>query len=137
MVGLDTNVLVRYIAQDDPKQSAQATRLIESLSAAEPGFVASVVLVEAVWVMEDIYAATRECLGEIVQALLEAEALVIQSAEQVWRALAAFRKGKADFADCLITRICAAEGCDVTWTFDKAAARDGGMKLIGTSASAR
>jgi predicted nucleic-acid-binding protein len=136
MVGLDTNVLVRYIAQDDPKQSAQAARLIESLSAAEPGFVASVVLVEALWVMEDVYAATRERLSEVVEALLETEALVVESAEQVWRALATFRKGKADFADCLISRICAAEGCAVTWTFDKAAARDGGMKLIGTSSSA-
>ena len=135
MVGLDTNVLVRYIAQDDPKQSAQATKLIESLSAAEPGFIASVVLVEAMWVMEDVYAANRERLGEIVEALLEAEALVVESAEHAWRALASFRKGKADFADCLIARICAAEGCAVTWTFDKAAARDGGMKLIGTSAS--
>lgn len=133
MVGLDTNVLVRYIAQDDPKQSAQATRLIESLSAAEPGFVASVVLVETLWVMEDVYAAPRERLGEIVEALLQAQALIIQSAEDVWRALASFRKGKADFADCLISRICASQGCTLTWSFDKAAARDGGMRLIGAT----
>jgi predicted nucleic-acid-binding protein len=136
VVGLDTNVLVRYIAQDDARQAAQATRLIESLSAAEPGFVASIVLVEAVWVMEDAYAATRERLGVIVEALLQSEALFIERAEHVWRALASFRKGKADFADCLISRICAAEGCDVTWTFDKAAARDAGMKLIGGSTAA-
>ena len=135
MVGLDTNVLVRYIAQDEPKQAAQAARLIESLSAAEPGFVASIVLVEAMWVMEDVYSATRERLADIVETLLETETLVVESAEQAWRALALFRKGKADFADCLISRTCLAGGCTVTWTFDKAAARDGGMKLLGAPAS--
>jgi predicted nucleic-acid-binding protein len=136
VVGLDTNVLVRYIAQDDVRQAAQATRLIESLSAAEPGFVASIVLVEALWVMEDAYAATRERLGTIVEALLQSEGLFVENAEQAWRALAGFRKGKSDFADCLISRVCAAEGCDVTWTFDKSAARDAGMKLIGAPTAA-
>jgi predicted nucleic-acid-binding protein len=133
VVGLDTNVIVRYIAQDDPRQSVRATRLIEGLSAAEPGFIASIVLVEVLWVMEDVYAAGRERLGEIVEALLQAEALVVESAEQTWRALASYRSGRADFADCLISRLCAARGCDVTWTFDKAAARDGGMRLIDAS----
>jgi predicted nucleic-acid-binding protein len=131
MVGLDTNVLVRYVAQDDPRQSAAASRLIEALSPAEPGFITMVVLVESVWVMEDVYGATRDRLGEVVQALLEAQSLVVESAESVWRALASFRKGKADFADCLIARVCAAQGCTVTWTFDKAAARDAGMRLLG------
>jgi predicted nucleic-acid-binding protein len=132
MTGLDTNVLVRYIAQDDPKQSRAAARLVESLTPEEPGFVACIVLVEALWVMEDVYGATRDRLGDIVQALLETQTLVLESAERVWQTLAMFRKGRADFADCLIARTCMGMGCSVTWTFDRAAARDAGMKLIGT-----
>jgi predicted nucleic-acid-binding protein len=132
MVGIDTNVLVRYLAQDDPKQSAQATRLIESLSAADPGFVPSVVLVESLWVMQDLYRATRERLAQVVETLLQTEGLIVESAELAWRALATFRRGRADFADCLISRTCAAQACSVVWTFDKLAARDAGMTLVDT-----
>ena len=135
MIGLDTNVLVRYIAQDDPRQSAQASALIESLTPAQPGFVTSIALVKALWVMEDVYAADRERLANIVEALLQTDALVVESAEQVWRALAGFRKSKADFADHLIARLCEARGCATTYTFDKAAARDGGMTLVGATPS--
>ena len=110
MVGLDTNVLVHYIAQDDPRQSAQATALIESLSAERPGFISAVVLVESLWVMEDVYAASRERLAEIVEGLLQTEMLVVETAEQAWRALAGFRKGKADFSDHFISRAAAVPG---------------------------
>lgn len=133
MIGLDTNVLVRYLAQDDPRQSAQAGVLIESLTPDQPGFVTSVALVESLWVMEDVYAATRERLAEIVEALLQTDALVIESAEQAWRALAGFRRSKADFADHLIARLCEARGCATTYTFDKTAARDGVMTLVGAA----
>lgn len=133
MIGLDTNVLVRYLAQDDPRQSAQASALIESLSAERAGVVTTIALVESLWVMEDVYAAGRERLAEIVEALLQTDALVVESAEQVWRALAGFRKSKADFADHLIARLCEARGCAATYTFDKAAARDSGMTLVGTA----
>lgn len=135
MIGLDTNVLVRYIAQDDKRQSAQAGALIESLSPDRPGYVTAVTLVESLWVMEDVYAASRARLAEIIEALLQTDALLIESAEQVWRALASFRKGKSDFADHLIVCLCEARGCAVTYTFDKAAARDGGMKLLGASSA--
>lgn len=71
--------------------------------------------------------------AEIVEALQQTDALLVESAEQVWRALAGFRKSRADFADHLIARLCEARGCTVTYTFDKAAARDGGMKLLGAA----
>ena len=72
MIGLDTNVLVRYFAQDDPRQSAAASRLIERLTPENPGLVTSVVLAETVWVMEDLYAAKREQIASIVEDLLRA-----------------------------------------------------------------
>ena len=54
MIGLDTNVIVRYVVQDDPRQSAAATRLMEkTLSAENPGFVAVVTLCEVAWVLAE------------------------------------------------------------------------------------
>ncbi|HEX6020163.1 MAG TPA: type II toxin-antitoxin system VapC family toxin [Burkholderiaceae bacterium] len=136
MIGLDTNVLVRYVAQDDARQTAQANALMESLTTERPGFIATVVLVEALWVMEDVYAASRERLAEIAEGLLQTDTLVVEGAERAWRALVGFRKGNADFADHLIARTCEAAGCSVTYTFDKTAARDGGMTLMSARAGA-
>jgi predicted nucleic-acid-binding protein len=129
VIGLDTNVVVRYLAQDDAKQSQVATRLIEGLTPEEPCMVTTVVLAETVWVMEDVYGESRERIGAIVESLLQTRTLVVQDAEIVWRALSRFRSGRADFADCLIERTCAALDCNVTYTFDKNATRDGGMTL--------
>lgn len=134
MVGLDTNVLVRYLAQDDARQAALATELIESLTPQAPGFIGSITLVQSLWVMEDVYGTSRERMADIVEGLLHTDSLVVQAAEATWRALAGFRKGKADFADHLIARIAAAEGCDGSFTFDRAAARDGVMTMLGAGA---
>lgn len=133
MIGLDTNVLVRYFAQDDPRQSAAASRLIERLTPENPGLVTSVVLAETVWVMEDLYAAKREQIASIVEDLLQTGALVVQDAEQAWAALSRYRGGMADFADYLIERTCAALGSETVYTFDRKAARekDCGMMLVG------
>lgn len=130
MIGLDTNVLVRYIMQDDLKQSAKATTLIESLSTAEPGFVSLVSVVELVWVLASCFDLTREQITQALEALLRARQLVVDQADQVVRALRAFGSGSADFADCLIERTASSAGCDKTMTFDAAAARTAGMTLI-------
>ena len=131
MIGLDTNVLVRYVAQDDARQSAQANRLIESFTAEVPGYVSVLTLAETIWVLEDVYDTSRERIVEIVETLLQTQTLVVSFADLVWQALAQFRKGKADLADHLIERLGAKGGCSITMTFDRAAARDAGMKLVG------
>ncbi|MBI2376944.1 MAG: type II toxin-antitoxin system VapC family toxin [Deltaproteobacteria bacterium] len=130
MIGLDTNVVVRYLTQDDARQSRPANRLLESLTSHEPGYISLIVLVELVWVLEDAYGASRGDLAITVEMLLQTESLVLQEAESVWRALAAFRRGTADFADQLIAQLNASAGCGKTYTFDKAAARDAGMTLL-------
>ena len=133
MIGLDTNVLVRYFAQDDAKQSVAASRLIEALTAESPGLVTAVVLAETVWVMEELYGARREQIASIVENLLQTGVLVVQDAEQAWAALSRYRGGIADFADYLIERTCAALGSEAVYTFDRKAARakDCGMTLVG------
>jgi predicted nucleic-acid-binding protein len=130
MIGLDTNVLVRYIMQDDAKQSPKATKLIESLTAEEPGFVTVVTVVELYWVLTSCYALSSQNLKEALDIMLRSKEIVVEQAEQIMRALRVFDHGTADFADCLIERIAAAAGCTQTMTFDQGAAKHAGMTLI-------
>ncbi|MEO8185483.1 MAG: type II toxin-antitoxin system VapC family toxin [Deltaproteobacteria bacterium] len=130
MIGLDTNVLVRYIMQDDEKQSLQATKLIESLTPDSPGFIPLVSLVEVVWVLAGCFELERVQLIAALEGLLRTKELAVERAEVVWRAVQVFEKGSADFADCLIERCAAAAGCERTMTFDRAAAKTCGMTLV-------
>ncbi len=130
MTGLDTNVLVRYIMQDDAKQAAEATKLIESLSATEPGFVTLVSVVELVWVLSSCFDLTRRQIVQALDALLRAKQLVVDQADQVVRALRTYSASSADFADCLIERTASSAGCTKTMTFDVGAAKQAGMTLI-------
>ncbi len=130
MIGLDTNVLVRYVAQDDPKQSPRATLLMESLTVDAPGFVSIVSVVELVWVLSGCYGSTKGEICEILTTLLRTKELVVAQADTVWQALRSFRDSKADFADCLIERTANAVGCSHTATFDREAAKSCGMKLL-------
>ena len=130
MIGLDTNVLVRYIMQDDAKQSPKASQLIESLTVDAPGFFALVSVVELGWVLSTSYGLSREQLAQAIEALLRTKEIVIDRADQVLKALRVFKASSADFADCLIERAAASAGCDRTMTFDAGAAKVAGMTLI-------
>ena len=104
MIGLDTNVLVRYIMQDDPKQSPKATRLIESLDIDNPGYITLVSVVELYWVLTSSYELTGTQVGQALEVILRSKQLRVERADQVMRALRVFGQGKADFAACLIER---------------------------------
>ena len=130
MIGLDTNVLVRYIAQDDSKQSPKATRLIESLTVDAPGYVSIVSVVELVWVLTGCYALTRSEICEVLETLLRTKEIIVANADTIWKAVRLFKEGKADFADCLIERSANEAGCSHTTTFDRDAAKHCGMQLI-------
>ena len=130
MIGLDTNVVVRYLTRDDPVQWPLALGLIRSLSSDSPGFLSLVVLAEIVWVLEDSYRFTSEQIEEVVDTLLRSRELVIERAELVRQALRTFSVGRADFADCLINGCARAAGCSHTATFDRKAAATIGMHLI-------
>lgn len=130
MIGLDTNVLARYIMQDDVAQSKRASELIENLSELQPGFVCLVAMVELVWVLSSSYGLSRTQVSNALEGLLRTAVITVESSEIAWRALALFRAGSADFADCLIARGGIAAGCMQTMTFDRAAAKHAGMTLI-------
>ncbi len=131
MIGLDTNVLVRYITQDDKKQAALANSLIESLDDASPGFVTLITVVELSWVLESVYNFTRQQFAEVMQTLMTVDTIKLDRAAVVASAVRIYSGSKADFSDCLIERLSASAGCERTMTFDKAAARMAGMVLIG------
>jgi predicted nucleic-acid-binding protein len=131
MIGLDTNVLVRYLAQDDRTQSPLATRFIEgSLSQGEPGFVSTIVLCELVWVLETSYEFDRERIATVLDGLLRAQQLKFEAPDAASQALRDFQISKADYVDCLVQRLASIAGCSHTVTFDRAASRIPGMRLL-------
>lgn len=131
MIGLDTNVVVRYLAQDDPKQSAAATRLFETVLTPDvPGFLSTIVLCEIAWVLADCYGADRSRIRAAVEGLLAAKQLAVETPDTVRRALRAWGESGADFADALIGAVAAAQGASKTMTFDRAAAKLPGFELL-------
>lgn len=130
MVGLDTNVLVRYIMQDDTRQAKLASRLIESLTAEEPGFVPLVAVIELVWVLSSSFELVRAQVVSVLEILLQTKEIQVERAEVVWRAVRLYQDSSADFADCLVERSAAAAGCVRTMTFDRGAAKNCSMTLI-------
>ncbi|NUT62667.1 type II toxin-antitoxin system VapC family toxin [Herbaspirillum sp. C9C3] len=130
MIGLDTNVLARYFAQDHPQQSARATALIESLDAQHPGFLCQIALAELVWVLQSAYKVRKPQLVCIIERLLMAPEIVVENTESTLQALHRFAESTAGFADCLIERCGHQAGCSDTLTFDRKAARTAGMRLL-------
>jgi predicted nucleic-acid-binding protein len=130
MTGLDTNILVRLLAQDDPEQSQRAVEFLQTLSPDMPGFVSLVSLIELIWVLRSQYRMNKARLILGLEWLLNSAELVLESQEAVAQALGRFASVKADFADCLIERSCHAAGCRETVTFDVDAARNAGMMLL-------
>lgn len=130
MIGLDTNVLVRYIMQDDAKQAKLATKLMESLTPTEPGYVPLVVSVELFWVLSSAYALSRSQIVEAFDALIRSKQIVVEQKDQVVRALRVYAASSADFPDCLIERTAHAAGCEKVMTFDVRASKQAGMVLI-------
>ena len=134
VIGLDTNVLVRYMAQDDPKQSAVATHLIEKeLSPSEPGFISLVVLAELCWVLTRLYSASADELIAAVEDLLNTPQFHLDRRGAVIATVQHMkaRKGaKAGFVDALIAQLAVSEGCSRTMSLDKVAVRSADMVLL-------
>lgn len=130
MTGLDTNVLVRYLVQDDAVQSPKATACIESFTPERRGYIALTALVELAWVLTSCYAMDKDGLIRILDTLLRTRNLAVEQANTAWRAVNKFRSAKADFEDCLILCSCHAAGCEETLTFDNTAAKMAGMRLL-------
>lgn len=132
MIGVDTNLLVRYLAQDDAVQSPVASKIVDGFTPEEPGYISQVVLVETVWVLTRAYKMPRGAIADIVESLLRAREIVVDRAEAGYLALATYRATKADFSDALIAHSGRLAGCRETLTFDKPAASHAGLSLVAT-----
>lgn len=131
MIGIDAQVLVRYLAQDDAVQSAAATRFVEgSLGNHRRGHVSLVTLAELNWVMRSRYRVGREAMSEALLRIMADSRFVIQDADAAWAALDAYRSLGVDFADALIAAVDRLHGCERTVTFDKDAARLENVELL-------
>jgi predicted nucleic-acid-binding protein len=123
VIGLDTNILLRFLVLDDPAQSGRAVRIMGTLSEDEPGFVSVVVLAETIWVLDRVYRQDRAAIADVVQELLSSDGLALEHPAAVAMALSATRDQSADFVDALIGAVAAEAGCERTLTFDRRAAR--------------
>jgi predicted nucleic-acid-binding protein len=120
VTGLDTNVLVRYLTQDDPRQSRRANALVaEAVSGGERLFVSAVVLCELVWVLRGAYALEKATVLMALERILTTAQLEIDQKDVVREALEDYRTGAGDFADYLIGRRGREMGCERTATFDQ------------------
>lgn len=133
MIGLDTNVIVRALVDDDPEQSAAARGLLCTLTPGNPGFVGLIVLVETIWVLRNTYHYSDQAIRGVVGRLLEAADLVIEQADLVRRALGVAQDTNRELPDILIALSADQAGCDKTITFDRRATSIPGMELLKVS----
>jgi predicted nucleic-acid-binding protein len=131
MIGLDTNVLVRHIMQDDPVQSPKATRIVERrLTEKNPGFISLPTMLETFWVLQSVFGLSSRELASAIERILQINTLVVQNEREVHTAMMILESGQGSFEDALIGALASWAGCEVTVTFDKKASRLPGFELI-------
>lgn len=132
MIAIDTNVLVRFLTQDDPEQGAIARRLFSDLSLDNPGFISREVMVELVWVLERAYRYTRAEIATALEGLLAAAELELEASDDIGASLYTYRDQGFGFADLMIAAAARRAGAEHLVTFDRKAARLPGVELLGT-----
>lgn len=131
MKALDTNILIRYLVQDDAKQSASATRFIETYcTESNPCFIGHITLCEVAWVLESNYGQDRAAIAGIIEKLLQVGQLEVMEPSVVWKTLRDYQASNADFPDHLIARVNESAGCESTVTFDKKASKQPAFELL-------
>ena len=133
MIALDTNVVIRFLTQDDSQQYAQAASLLAGLSPDRPGFLCREVMVELVWVLERAYHLPRHDIAAAIDGLLAAKELQIEAADRVGLAVERYRLGGAGFSDQMIALAAMDNGCDATFSFDRKAVAGAGMASVPAS----
>ncbi len=130
MIGLDTNIVIRFLVQDQPAQAEKAKRLFASLTEDKPGYLSLVTLAEIAWVLRAIYKLTRQEIVTMMKEFIFTSEIVIERYDVLERVVEEYAKGRADFADYLIAALNHDHGCKETVTFDRIAAKTAGMRLL-------
>lgn len=120
MRALDTNILARYLRDDDPVQSKRAAHFIQrAVRLGEPLYLSHVVLCELAWILASIYEHSKEEIVDMMENVLRTGHFELEDKTSIEAALEDYKKNKADFADCLIGRRNVRLGCKTTLTFDR------------------
>ena len=133
MIALDTNVLVRFLAQDDDAQFQVAAGLIEGCTSDAPGYVCREVMIELVWVLERAYKYSREDIAEALLSIVTASQLLVENAQDIASIVNLYRKEGYDFADLMIRQAAAKAENRTLKTFDQKLAKLDGVELLGTT----
>jgi len=131
VIALDTNVIVRFLVQDDAEQARLASGIFEGLTESDQGFVSREVLVELVWVLERAYAYSRGEIAMAIDGLLSSTEILIEAADDVGPAIERYRNDGVGFADLMIAAAARRAGAADLVTFDRKAARLPGVRLLG------
>lgn len=131
MIGIDTNVLVRYITQDDEAQASLATDYIENYcSTGNKIFINHIVICESVWVLKKCYNLSKQRVINVIEHILKISQFSIENPQIIWQALSDYKKAPADFADYVVSRTNKFYNCDETITFDQKAGKSKEFELL-------
>jgi len=119
MIGLDTNIVIRYLTQDDEIQSKIVKNFIETELSEQQGFITTVSLIEMVWILESCYKQPKSAIVRILESLLATTQFAIESSEIIHVAVKRFSKGNADFNDAVMAVTAEKVGCTKVVSFDK------------------
>lgn len=131
MIGLDTNIVLRYLLQDDAVQSGKVNRLVDGLSSDQPGFINIATVLEIVWVLRSLFKLTPAEICTQVEQLLATDAFEVQNEQQVFEAAFALKRGLGEFEDALIGALNAWAGCSESVTFDRGTSRLPNFRVLG------
>jgi predicted nucleic-acid-binding protein len=131
MIGIDTNILVRLIVDDEPKQAVAARDFIHDRCTPDaPGYISSIVLAEVAWILARGYGYSRNDIADAIERVMETAQLQVESSTDVAAALADYRRGPAGFTDCLIGHLNRTAECTHTVTFDRKVAKLAGFEFL-------
>jgi predicted nucleic-acid-binding protein len=130
VIGLDTNILIRHVMQDDPAQSERASNAIAQFTEDDPAFISLITIVESVWVLRTSYRLDTTAVSRFIDSLLAASEFVVQAPDVVRRAMTLSREHQTEFADAVIAMLGIDADCDETLTFDRRASDLPGMRLL-------
>lgn len=131
MIGLDSNILVRYIVQDDPQQSQLVNNYLErNVTITSPGYINLIVLCEIIWVLKRAYGYNKGIIIEVISKILQTRELIVENSELALLALKEYQRGQADFCDYFIAEMNRDADCKFTVTLDQVAAKSKYFKLL-------
>lgn len=123
MIGIDTNVLLRFLVDDDPAQNEKARRLLSGRTALDPVFISAVTIAETVWVLTRTLGYPMETVCNLLRELLASDAVTVEHGDELGFLLGDSQKGRAEISDYLVAWSADRAGCTHTVTFDRRAAR--------------